>query len=352
MAEAKTESKSPLRLDQVQRGGGAAAAGFDGGGFGGELVVELVAVDGCGAAGAPGLAVEGDEADLGGGLVAAAAADEDGAVDEGELVVFLQEDDEAVGEFDALGLRGFEGVQRRDGDLASRAGLRLRASPRFRAGGCGLGVGGNGEEKGWSEGGGQQCIDEAEHRGLFILHLRCSVRSAVACDGAVEHGGAWGLCGGFLLGWDELDARAGAVAVGEDLVGDAANVGFGDGVDLVELAEELTPVAEAGLVLGELVGEAFVVGEAAQEVGAGAGLEAREFFVGDVFVLEAVEFFVDGGAHLVGGVAGEGHGVDGEEAGIFVAGEAAEALRPLRRSAGRERGCGRGGRCGRWRRCR
>ena len=48
---------------------------------------------------------------------------------------------------------------------------------------------------------------------------------------------------GFLLGWDELDLCAGAVAVDEDLVGDAANVGFGDGVDLVELAEKLSPIA-------------------------------------------------------------------------------------------------------------
>ncbi len=89
----------------------------------------------------------------------------------------------------------------------------------------------------------------------------------------------------FLLGRDEFDAGAGAVAVDEDLVGDAADVGFGDGVDLLELAEELAPVAEAGLVLGELVGEAFVVGEAAEQVGAGAGLEALEFGVGDVFGL-------------------------------------------------------------------
>ncbi len=42
------------------------------------------------------------------------------AVDEGELVVFLEEDDEAVGELDAFGLLGLEGVERRDGDLLPR----------------------------------------------------------------------------------------------------------------------------------------------------------------------------------------------------------------------------------------
>ncbi len=131
---------------------------------------------------------------------------------------------------------------------------------------------------------------------------------------------------GRLLWGDELDSRAGAVAVDEDLVCYAANVCLGYGVDLVEFAEELTPVAEAGLVLGQLMGQAFVVGEAAQKVGLGAGLEAGQLFVGDVFGLQAVEFFVDGGAHLLGGVAGEGNGVDGEEAGILVAGESAEAF--------------------------
>ena len=108
-----------LEAGPADGGGGAAAGGFDGGGFVFELVVELVAVDGGGAAGAPGVAVEGDEAGFGGGFVAAASADEDGAVDEGELVVFLEEDDEAVGEFDAFGLLGFEGVERWDGDLGS-----------------------------------------------------------------------------------------------------------------------------------------------------------------------------------------------------------------------------------------
>src|SRR5580698_2216105 len=74
------------------------------------------------------------------------------------------------------------------------------------------------------------------------------------------------------------------------------------------------------------MGEALVVAEAAKEVGASAGLEAFELGVGDVFVFEAVKLFVDGGAHLFGRVAGERNGVDGEESGIFVAGESAEAL--------------------------
>ncbi len=125
---------------------------------------------------------------------------------------------------------------------------------------------------------------------------------------------------------DELDACAGSVAVDEDLVGNAANVGFVHCVDLVQFAEKLTPVAEAGLVLGELVGQAVVVGQAAEQVGAGASLEAFQLFVRDVFGLEAIELFVDGVAHLFRRVAGQGHGVDGEEAGELVAGEAAEAL--------------------------
>ena len=107
----------------AETGGGEAAAGFDSGGFLGELVVELIAGDGGGAAGAPGLAVEGDEADLGCGFVAAAALDEDGAVDERELVVFLEEDGEAVFEDDLFGLDGFEVVEGRDGNLFPRLGV-------------------------------------------------------------------------------------------------------------------------------------------------------------------------------------------------------------------------------------
>ncbi len=48
----------------AERGGGDAAGGLDGGGLFGELLVERVAGDGGGAAGAPGVAVDLDEAGL------------------------------------------------------------------------------------------------------------------------------------------------------------------------------------------------------------------------------------------------------------------------------------------------
>jgi hypothetical protein len=72
--------------------------------------------------------------------------------------------------------------------------------------------------------------------------------------------------------------------------------------------------------------EAFVVGEAAQQVGAGAGLEHLKFLVADVGVLQLVDLLVDGVAHLVGRVSGHGHGVEGEQAGILLSGNPAEAL--------------------------
>ena len=79
-------------------------------------------------------AVERDQADLGGGLIAAAATDQDGSVDEWQFVVFLQEDDEAVGQFDASRLLRLECVQRRDRDLGPGLGwewLRGQAAGRI-----------------------------------------------------------------------------------------------------------------------------------------------------------------------------------------------------------------------------
>ena len=132
---AKTRSKSVVRLDQVMEVEAVppvvsmeAALVF-------HLVVEIVAVDGGGAAGAPGLAVDVDEAGFRGGHVAAASANEDGAVDEGKLVVFLEEDDQAVCKLNALGLLGLELRQRRDGNLLPRLCWSVRS--RRGSGWCG-----------------------------------------------------------------------------------------------------------------------------------------------------------------------------------------------------------------------
>ena len=70
-------------------------------------------------------------------------------------------------------------------------------------------------------------------------------------------------------------------------------------------AEELAPVPEESLVLGELVGQSPVVGETAQRFHAVACFERRQFVIGDIFILQLVEFFVDGGGNLVVGVAGQ-----------------------------------------------
>src|ERR1700748_3071370 len=60
--------------------------------------------------------------------------------------------------------------------------------------------------------------------------------------GCGEHGCSWGSCscafGGLrrsAWGWNEFDSRARSIAVGEDFVGYAADVGFADGVDFLQL---------------------------------------------------------------------------------------------------------------------
>src|SRR6185503_12195191 len=93
-----------------------------------ELVVELVARLRLRPAGAPGLAVEAQQADLGGGLLAGPAADPRRAADERQLVVLLQEDDEPVRERDPPGLLRHECAQRGLADLAPV--LRLSACER------------------------------------------------------------------------------------------------------------------------------------------------------------------------------------------------------------------------------
>src|SRR5580698_3202233 len=91
-----------------------------------------------------------------------------------------------------------------------------------------------------------------------------------------------------------FDNSYGAIGVDEDLVGDAANVGLGDLVDAIGGVEQFAPVAVARLVGSEFGGEAFVIGEAANQVGLGARLDHLQFVVGDVFFFQAIDFNVDG----------------------------------------------------------
>src|SRR5215813_8388976 len=128
------------------------------------------------------------------------------------------------------------------------------------------------------------------------------------------------------LRWDEFDSCAGSIAFDEDLICYATHISLADRIDFVELTEQLPPIAEPCLVFGKLAGEAFVVGEAAQQVCTGASLEACQFFIGDVFVLQPIQFFVNRLPHLVRRMARQRNSVDGEEARVLVAGEAAEAL--------------------------
>ena len=67
------------------------------------IVIQLIASLRLGAARAPDFAVEIDQPDFARWLAARAAANADGAVDQRQFVIFLQEDHHAVRKFDALG---------------------------------------------------------------------------------------------------------------------------------------------------------------------------------------------------------------------------------------------------------
>ncbi len=198
----------------------SAAAGLDAGGLGGELHVERVAGDGCAAAGAPGLAVEGNQADLRGGLVAASATNEDEAVDEGKLVVFLKEDDEAVRR--ALCGAAATGLNACSGGM----GILVHGSACAGAFAVDAGLGA------------AVCADETTVRATVRASAKEVVRNHVLLR-------SFALFGRECLGHCappevaaaprrrrfELNSRAGSVAVDEDFVGDAAYVRLGDFVE-------------------------------------------------------------------------------------------------------------------------
>src|SRR5436305_2619534 len=64
-----------------------------------------------------------------------------------------------------------------------------------------------------------------------------------------------------------LDHRDGAVAGHERFVGDPADVGLGDLVDAIDIAEYLTPVAVARLCFSKLLCQAGIVSQPAYQAG-------------------------------------------------------------------------------------
>ena len=145
----------------------------------------------------------------------------------GKLVIFLQEDHHAVGEFNALRLLRMESGQRWDGDLLPAR--RLRGSARER------------QEQQWP----RSRISEIAIRFQFIAHLPDrknpgQARRDPVLDRLFRR--PFAFRSRPRCGWCRLKV----------LVGDAANVGLGHLIDAVHRAEQFAPVAVASLVNGEL----------------------------------------------------------------------------------------------------
>src|SRR5438046_6978054 len=100
-----------------------------------EEVVELISGFVAGAANAPRLSVNADQAGLIGWLFARTAANAEYAVNQGKFVVLLQKDHQPVRKFNPLGVLRMKGVQRRNLDLVPRvvAVLRDRKSTRLNS---------------------------------------------------------------------------------------------------------------------------------------------------------------------------------------------------------------------------
>ncbi|HKF57798.1 MAG TPA: hypothetical protein VKJ45_20235, partial [Blastocatellia bacterium] len=99
---------------------------LDFGGEGFQMIVELIASPGFGAAGPPGLPVYLNQTDLISRLVAGTATDLSDAPDERQFVVFLEEEDHTVVELNALGHLRMKRMKRPRRDLFPVGGLSSR----------------------------------------------------------------------------------------------------------------------------------------------------------------------------------------------------------------------------------
>src|SRR5260370_15412110 len=108
-----------------------------------------------------------------------------------------------------------------------------------------------------------------------------------------------------------------AVAFQESLPGNATDIGFGDLIDFVHAAEQLTPIAEAELVDGKLRSQSLVIRQSTNQVRLGASLHHLQFLVADILVLQTIDLLVDGLAHLGGRVSRQGDRVKAKQPGGF-----------------------------------
>src|SRR5579859_901993 len=117
-----------------------------------------------------------------------------------------------------------------------------------------------------------------------------------------------------------------AVLLNECLVGYAPDIGLGDFFNLLNLVEELTPVAIERLILAQLESQALVIAQATNEIGLGARLDRLQLFVSYVLGLQLFNLLMNGAGHILRRMALRRRGKKEKQAGIFVPREGA-ALR-------------------------
>ena len=146
-----------------------------------QKVIQFVAGFAGRAAGAPCVSIERHQANLVGGLLARAAANANGAVNQRQLMVFLQKDHQTVGQLHTARLLRAKLAQGRDGHLFPGAG-RGRSGGSF--GGRGLsarrmgGLPGEDERQ-------RERKQSREEQSYFLVHCRSPLPGAAAGGGGV-----------------------------------------------------------------------------------------------------------------------------------------------------------------------
>src|ERR1019366_1767953 len=114
-----------------------------------------------------------------------------------------------------------------------------------------------------------------------------------------------------------LDDANRAVGIGENLVRDSPDVGLGDLVHAIEIAEQLAPIAVARLVGRKLLRQTLVTGEPAKQGGLGARRKHPQIFGGNILGLQLDELLVHRFLQLFVGVVGEGNAIECEQVAVF-----------------------------------